>query len=40
MKADGKTQMTLLESLTELAASKTGGKGKLVILDADGNVKK
>lgn len=40
MKADGETQMTLLESLTELAASETGGTGKLVIMDADGNVKK
>ena len=40
MKADGKTQMTLLETLSELAASESGGKGKLVILDADANVKK
>ncbi len=40
MKADGKTQVTLLETLKELAASEQGGKGKLVILDADGKVKK
>ncbi|MCP4446681.1 MAG: insulinase family protein [Myxococcales bacterium] len=40
MKADGKTQMTLLDTITELAASEKGGKGKLVILDADGNIKK
>lgn len=38
---DGKEQqVTLLEALGELAASEIGGKGKLVILDADGKVLK
>jgi len=40
MGADGKTQKTLAEALGDLASSATGGKGKLVILDVDGNVKK
>ena len=40
MKADGESQITLLESLEELAASENGGKGKLVILDADGKIVK
>lgn len=40
MKADGTSPVTLLEALKELAASDNGGKGKLVILDADGKTKK
>ncbi len=34
------TQQTLLDTLSELAKSEIGGTGALVILDADGNVKK
>ncbi len=40
MKADGTSQFTLRETLEALAASEKGGKGKLVILDADGNIAK
>ena len=40
LKADGESPVTLLESLEELAASENGGKGKLVILDADGKIVK
>ncbi len=35
---DVKTEVTLRETLKELAASKMGGKGKLVFIDADGKV--
>ncbi len=37
---DVPTEVTLLDSLKELAASETGGKGKLVVLDVDGKVKR
>jgi hypothetical protein len=38
--ADGKTQVTLRDTLKALAESEMGGKGKLVVLDADGKVVK
>lgn len=39
LEVDGQ-QLTLLQSLRALADSDLGGKGKLVVLDADGNVQK
>jgi zinc protease len=38
--ADGKTTLTLIDTLKELAESDLGGKGKLVVLDVDGKVKR
>lgn len=40
MAADGKSEVTLRETLKLLAESEIGGKGKLVVLDPDGNVLK
>ncbi len=37
---DVATQQTLLDTLSELAKSELGGTGALVILDADGNIKR
>jgi predicted Zn-dependent peptidase len=38
--SDGKTELTLKEALTQLANSDIGGKGDIVVLDADGNTVK
>lgn len=40
MSADGKSTLTLRDTLKDLAESELGGKGKLVILDADGKVQR
>lgn len=38
--SDGKTQVTLKQTLSELAGAEMGGKGKFVVMDADGKVLK